>query len=168
MEALTTEARAVQKGVVQLHLVVGDEQIPILPTKILTLLTPHFPGSFARSLSNEYMIGFSSVDTLTEPFMVFQSQNFDVAFAGMLEWEQYMSPDLAPLFGSPVLNTRVPNGSNTVVGAHFTDALNSNRSIRILYDETGQERIVYAFVNKNLVIITTSTGALSRLIERIQ
>ena len=112
-------------------------------------------GSFVRALSPHIMFG-SVKGTNTDPYIILQSTNYDVAFAGMLSWERHMSSDLAPFFGTPVSDN-----------SSFTDALKSNRSIRILTDESGKERIVYAFVNNNLIIITTTTEALSKLIGRI-
>ena len=155
-------------GVVQYYPVTGDENIVATTNTIMSILSLRAPGSFIRALSPNMMWGFSASTAGSEPFMVLQSQNYDVMFAGMLEWEPFMSEDLAPLFGTHVNESRLPSTQGKTSTARFADALQSNRSIRILYDETGEERIVYAFVNKSIILITTNTEALSRLIERIR
>ncbi len=155
-------------GLVQLYPVLGDGTSVATTEDIMSILEPSAPGSFVRALSPNSMFGFTEVNRAPEPFIILQSQNFDVVFAGMLEWEQYISADLEPLFGTQVIRTRLPSGQEQPTSAHFVDALNSDRSIRILYDETGKERIVYALVNKNLIIITTTIESLAQIIGRIR
>jgi hypothetical protein len=155
-------------GVVQYYPVTGEENSVATTNTIMSVLSFRAPGSFIRALNPSMMWGFSASTADSEPFIVLQSQNYDVMFAGMLEWEPFMSEDLAPLFGTHVKESRLPSAQGKTSTARFSDALQSNRSIRILYDETGEERIVYAFVNKSLILITTNTEALSRLIERIR
>ncbi len=132
----------------------GEVTTPAPADAIMRTLAYEIPGSFVRALSPHMMIGAIRKERY-EPFIILQSSNFDVAFAGMLSWETKMATDLSPLFGTAPQNTL------------FTDALAQNRSIRILRDENGKEHIVYAFFNKNLIIITTSTESLGALIERI-
>jgi len=155
-------------GVIQQYPVLEDGSTIATTEDIMSVLEPSAPGSFVRALTQNSMLGFVEVGSTQEPFIILQSQNFDVVFAGMLEWEQYMSSDLAPLFGDPVEKIQTPTSLKGTGSAHFVDALTSNRSIRILYNETGEERIVYALVNKNLIIITTSTEALAKIIGRIR
>jgi hypothetical protein len=133
----------------------GSADVPASTERILSLLRWRTPSSFMRALGTHSMFG-AIHNEKTAPFIILQSTNFDVAFAGMLSWEAYLSEDLAPFFGTPFTT------------GHFVDALRSNRSIRILKDDTGNERIVYAFVNKNLIVITTSTEALASIIERVK
>jgi hypothetical protein len=129
--------------------------VPATTDAIMRTLVWGTDGSFVRVLAPHMMFGSIRGET-NQPFIILQSTNFDVAFAGLLAWETSMSGDLAPLFGEPV------------VGGRFTDALASNRSIRILRDTDGVERLVYAFVNKDLIVITTTSEALAGIIERVQ
>ena len=50
--------------------------------------------SFIRSLSEEFMIGLYGGDP-TELFLMFKTEQFDAAFAGMLDWEEQMADDLS-------------------------------------------------------------------------
>jgi hypothetical protein len=102
-----------------------------------------------------------------EPFLIVKADTFDSGFAGMLAWEPYLSEDLAPLFGTPVTASRTP-GTPESTPPRFSDVLKDNRSIRILYGEEGEERLIYAFLNRTLIVITTSTEALSALISGLK
>jgi hypothetical protein len=133
---------------------------------VLTILAPHAPTSLLRALDTQILIGTISIET-KEPYLILESKNFDASFPGMLTWESSMSQDLSPFFGTPVTHSLIEARGGQVINPQFTDVLSENRSIRILYDETGKERIVYAFINRNRIYITTSTKALSQLIERI-
>ncbi len=151
-----------QGGVTQFYPVLGDttNAQPAETEAIVRTLSLHIPGPFERGLGKVMMLG-SITTTKNEPFIILQSNNFDVSFAGMLSWEPYMSNDLSPLFGPSVTGAKD-------TPALFSDALRENKNIRILYDNTGSERIIYAFVNRNTIVITTSTEALSGLLSRLR
>jgi hypothetical protein len=133
--------------------------------EFLSVLSPRAPQTFVRALHSEYTFG-SVRGTAPAPFLVLHVPNFDVGFGGMLAWEKTMSEDLSPLFGTPVRETLAPQ-STSPKGPHFTDAIQSNNRIRILYDEVGNERLMYAFVNDAYIIITTNTDALQVIISRL-
>lgn len=159
MRTLHESVQNAQSGITQFYIVTGEASKT--NTNILTtaqyfeLLQPHVDSRFTRALEDTIMLG--SVDTgKKEPFVILKSNAFDTAFAGMLAWEATMQADLAPLFGTPV-----------TVGGLFTDALAQNRSIRILRDAGGNEVIIYAFVSRDTIIITSSTAALSAIVSRI-
>jgi len=142
------------------------KEVPATTIDIFAVLSPRAPSSFIRSLQNNMMFG--SVTVLrNEPFVILKSHSFDTAFAGMIDWEPFISTDLAPLFGEPVKKTFDEN-ARTLEGsfdAHFKDVVTNNRNARILYDEQNQERIIYTFVNKSTILITANTGALQKIID---
>ncbi len=168
-DTLRTEIQKTAGQITHIYPITTTETGPVPATtqEIMGVLSLHTDGSFIRSLEEYSMFG--AVETLKqEPYIILQTSNFDTAFAGMLKWERDMSSDLSPLFGSPVLRTLPPSGSAASTNPHFIDALTSDHIIRTLYDETGRERIVYTFVRKDLIIITTSTEALAALIEHVK
>lgn len=141
---------------------------PATTADIMNVLSPQASATFIRELANTMVIGSTRVEQ-PNPFLILKTKTFEVAFAGMLSWELTMSKDLAPLFGNPVKGTRVPAmDTNTTTTPHFTDAVQDNHSIRILYDETGTEKIIYAVVNQNTIVITTSTRALSAILHNLK
>ena len=107
-----------------------------------------------RALEPVFVIG-SITTTKNEPFIRIRSNNFDALFAGLLAWEPSMQQELAPLFGTRDTET-----------TSFTDAVRDNKSIRILRDASGNEVMLYSFIDNRTVVITTSGEALSKLIEQ--
>ncbi len=105
-----------------------------------------------------------------EPFIVLNTTSFDTAFAGLLAWEESMSADLAPLFGTPVFESFNPEiRTNTQTSpAYFKDIIASNKNARLLVDENGDDRIVYTFVDQSTIVITTTREALANILENIR
>ncbi len=131
------------------------ETTPAQTSEIFNVLKPRMDDVFLRSLRSDIMIGFVGTEKRA-PFIILKSPKFDTAFAGMLAWESFMAEDLGPLFGT-----------KDVSGVRFTDAINNNKSIRILLDQSGNERLIYALTNHDLIIITASTEALSTIISKL-
>lgn len=160
MQALAGELAKQNSGITQLYPTFTDTQgntVVATTEQILTVLSPRIDGRFSRALESTMMIGSVTANT-EEPFIVLRAHDFDTAFAGMLDWEPFILEDLAPLFGP---------GNSATAAERFTDALSQNRSIRILYTPAGEERLIYAFVSRDTIVITTSTSALSAILSRI-
>lgn len=173
LETLATKVAASGTGVTQLYPIYGESQnegtfgATVPTSNFMRILDPRAAGSFIRNLDEEMMFGAYNA---TDPFFILKTKQFDTAFAGMLDWEQYISADLTPLFGTPVERTydATLRTIDQTRGAYFVDDTVRNVDVRVLYDETGKERILYAFLNKNTLVITTSSAALSELIGRLQ
>lgn len=131
----------------------GESLRPATSREFFATLAMHLPRTLENTLDSGFMIG-GITTTSPEPFLIIRSYNFDELFAGLLEWEDTMPEDLSPLFGESMATS-----------THFIDAVQNNKSTRILYDTTGNEVLLYSFINQNVVIITTSGEALSALIE---
>lgn len=130
---------------------------------------PQTNGSFVRSLRSEMMFGVYTGER-AHPFFVFRTEQFDTALAGMLAWEGAMSADLTPLFGPPVRRTFDPTAltADSAREAAFTDEVIRNTNVRVLYDELGEVRISYAFVDKETLVITTSIESMVALLEQLR
>lgn len=113
------------------------------------------PESAIRSLADDFVIG-SVTTTKNEPFILLRSANFDALFAGMLAWEPRLRRDLSPLFDDTYVDEDI-----------FTDGVRENRAVRILYDALGGEALLYAFIDKNTLVITSSVEALSVIIDEL-
>ncbi len=127
---------------------------------IAQVVAPDAPGSFIRSITD---ITFGRAQG--QPFIIMRVTNFDVGFAGMLQWERAMSADLSPLFGATVIESFDPYArtDTQVRNAFFKDTFVSNYNVRLLIDETGEDRIIYAFIDKNTILITTTKNAFELL-----
>lgn len=122
--------------------------------EILTVFNVHLTDKTIRALDDSIIFG--SVTTLrNEPFIVLRSFNFDVLFSGFLTWEPYIQSDLSPLITS--------GGSLK----KFTDTTILGKATRIQKDDIGNEVLLYTFVTRDTVVITTSRAALTKILERM-
>lgn len=165
LENLTEAVSASSGTVAQIYLAREHADRAVETADFMRVLDPRAPGSFMRNLSPEMMFGAYAQ---SEPFFIFRTDRFDTAFAGMLDWEPFMSADLTPLFGEPVSRSFDPSarsGDQTRT-AFFTDEVIESVTARTLYDAFASERIVYAFADQHTLIITTSKEALRALLSR--
>ena len=154
--AFTTRTQSTSNESVQIYPVFqkGDVLRPASSKEFFMTLKMNVPRAFLTSLDDAFMMGVVTAKK-PEPFLIIRSYNFDELFAGLLAWEGTMQKDLMPLFGTP-------QGEMGV----FTDAVASNKSTRILKNTAGEEVLVYSFINKNTVIITTNGEALAAIISK--
>ncbi len=142
-------------GVTQVYptvaLSTGGER-PATTAEILAVLQLHAPASFIRSIK-EISFGGSGSEA---PFIIITGTNFDTLFAGILAWEQTIQTDFTPLFGI--------NRSNAL----FTDALASNKNIRVLQNSQGEDLIVYTFIDQNTILITTKREQIGFIVPRVK
>jgi len=102
----------------------------LLPAdEFIALLNTRVPSQLIRSLASEFTFGFHAIGT-TEPFLILKTRSFNIAFAGMLEWEKSMNEDLAPLFG-PVVSVP-PATFQSPQAFSFTDKVIRNKDVRVL------------------------------------
>lgn len=122
--------------------------------EFFTMLDIPLSYALIKSLDPTFMFGGIHT-TKQEPYLIIRSYNFEELFAGLLSWEGTMQGDFAPIFGIQKSPT-----------APFVDAVQNNKSTRILYDASGNEVLLYSFINHNTVVITTSGEALSAIIGK--
>ncbi len=171
-EALLTGIRDImqqESATVQIYPVTpttSDREEPASAAAILNTFRPRINGSFERAITEMTFGSFSQAD----PFIVMKTGGFDIAFAGMLGWETNLSADLVPLFGESVTGTFDPQGrtADGVSDPHFIDEVIANRSARVLYDESGRERLLYVFINQHTVLITTNRTVAERLVPLVR
>lgn len=99
------------------------------------------------------------------PFLVVQTNLYDHVFEKMLKWESDIEQDLAPLFS--------PNGvyAEPVMfsgDASFKDTVMNNLDVRVLRDADNKTRLMYSFVDKNTLLITTDVNTLIEISERLR
>jgi hypothetical protein len=130
---------------------------PAPVSNILSLLTPKMPGALSRSFGKEYMLGIYSFST-NEHFIILTVSDYAESFAGMLKWEKNIPVDLGKLFEIPV------DGSGA--GATFVDEAYRNKDLRVLRNQDGKTVLLYSFVDRNTLIITTNEDILTAVIGK--
>ncbi len=160
---------------------VNPDGTPAKAEAVLSLLAPKMPSSLSRAFSNTYMLGIYSFDT-NEPFIILTTEEFSQSFAGMLRWEKDMVSDLGKLFGitlttpTPVATTTAtttPIASTTVplipeTPNAFVDVELRNKDLRVLKNAAGQAVLIYSFIDKNTLLITTNENIFMAVLGKYQ
>ncbi len=143
-------------------------------SKFIELVSIDMPDILNRSLKNNWMIGSLIANSEKSPFIILKSDFFQNSYAGMLKWEITMVDDLAILFNykdrarpQNITSTSTLISYFTIKGK-FEDKIILNRDVREFINEAGELLILYSFVDKDTLIITTSEDVLKEIINRIE
>lgn len=122
---------------------------------LLSLLRFDLPVNLTESLENSYMMGLYSKNE-RYPILILKIKRYEDAFAGMISWENSMATDLSTIW--PIKKT---TGSDI-----FKDKTVSNHDIRELNDSEGNLVLMYSFLDKKTLAISTNEEALKAIFER--
>ncbi len=131
---------------------------PLQGSEILTLLGA--PNLLARNSTNA-LVGIHAFDR-NQPFILVRVSAYDLAFEGMLQWEDTLAESLGGFF-APYKAARDPQPSKPP-RITFSDRVYQNIDVR----ESGPEwKILYAFPRRDLLLITTNESTLREVITRL-
>jgi len=134
------------------------------------MLQTQIPKPLLRSFESKFMLGIHAFNG-NQPFFILKTKAFDNAFAGMLDWEETISRDLAPLFGPPINKSLIAleggRAIPTIDTAIFTDTIIKSRDARILLNEQGKIALLYSFIDKETVILTTNEHTFNEIVTRL-
>jgi hypothetical protein len=146
----------------------GEEVKPLAADEFLRLIGAEPPSSLNRSLISVFMIG-THVTEDTEPFMIFQTGFYENVFAGMLEWEKQMVTDFEDVLGYD-LRFRLGLDQSAVIALElpdFEDVVIQNKDARVMRDPNGETILLYSFLNRQTVVITTNENTLNEIARRL-
>jgi len=149
-------------GIKQIQLEKGSgTTTEILKTiDFLNLIKSHAPGSLIRAFDPLFMFGLVGADP-KHTFILIKLDSFDLAFAGMLNWEKDMSDDILPLFASFDIVQNTPSQND------FSDLTIRNKDVRILKDYSNKTVLLYTFYDNNMLIITDNEESLRNILTRL-
>jgi hypothetical protein len=138
----------------------------------MDLISPNMPDSLSRALQPEFIMGAHVFDG-NQAFIVFRTDAYQQAVAGMLEWEYAMRAELSPFFNRdprPRLPGEATNSTTTprVIPSSFVDRVVRNHDARVLYNETGDIILLYAFLDQRTIAVTTNENTLFELASRLK
>ncbi len=135
-------------------------------SEFMDMLESHAPGNLVRSFQAPFMFGALGQNQLggTSRFIIFRLLSYENAFAGMLDWEDYMAEDIGPLFGTAPLLRDIFEATTT---PEFVDLTDKNKDMRVLRTPNGQNVLFYSFYEDNAVVITDSLESMHTLIDRL-
>lgn len=132
--------------------------------EFLQSIEANVPETFLQTLGPDYVVGVHMIDE-SVPFLILTTNSYGHAFSGMLKWEQRIEEDLSPFF-SPVVHSQkltATEGQNT-----FSDSVIENLDVRVLRDSEDTIRVLYTFVDRNSILITTNIRTLIELSNRLK
>lgn len=118
---------------------------PYSVSDILPLLAPKIPQALGRTFENKYMIGIYSYFEGNEPFILFTTEDFPIAYSNMLKWERDMVSDLGRIFNI---------SQSEYSSALFIDETVKNKDLRVLKNSSQKTVLLYSFIDKNTLVIT--------------
>jgi hypothetical protein len=146
---------------------------PISAQTLLATLAPNIGDSLLRTIDpNYYLLGVHVFDGNQE-FLVLKVDSYEQAFSGMLDWERTMATELSPLF-SRTPRPRTPEELNaiststptTTIPTSFRDKIVANHDARAVINDQGDVLLLWAFIDRNTLVITTNESTLSEIISR--
>lgn len=153
---------------------VGSTTMRITGPDFISRLNLSMPDTLVRSLTNGWMLGIYGAEDQKLPFVILKTDFFQNAFAGMLKWEPDMPDELATLLNYREKALAVDPNSTSSIASYFTirgtfeDRTILNRDVREFKNERGELLVLYSFIDKDTLLITTSEAALMGLIDRIE
>lgn len=135
------------------------KDVPVKANEFALTWDNQMPNMLTRSLGEKFMLGvYSSQANENTPFLILTTESYPQTFAGMIKWEQSMLSDINNLFG-----IKTTTQTNNI----FTDRITDGKDVRILTDINGDILMLYSFVDKNTVIITTNTETFSVVLQKL-
>lgn len=142
---------------------------------VLTILAPRIPAELLRTLAPRYyLLGIHSFDE-NQPFLLLSTDAYQTAYSGMLEWELTLRDDLFPLFTrtprprTPEDEVLLPEDEvPQVVETGFVDRIVENRDVRALLSEQGDLILLWTFLDRRTILITTNEFTLREAVTRLQ
>ncbi|KKW35979.1 hypothetical protein A2852_00935 [Candidatus Adlerbacteria bacterium RIFCSPHIGHO2_01_FULL_54_23] len=157
-----------------------EDGVPELLTapRLLDILAPYLPGELVRTLEPAYLLGIHIFDE-NQPLLILRVDSYEQGFSGMLAWERTMQGDLSPLFdrkaplraATPSAEQKTLTNSSTspsaVLSSGFTDKIVENRDARVIQNEGGDILLLWTFLSRNTILITTNEYTLREVISRL-
>jgi hypothetical protein len=170
----------------------GNSAQEIAASDLLYAFMPNIPQELLRTLEPTYLLGVHSFDE-NQSFLIVRADLYEVAYGGMLKWERTLFDDLTPLFVrtpsvriedvptipvEPIISTSTATSTATstvpvaqpprIVQKVFVDKVIENRDTRSILNEAGDVLLLWTFLDRNTILITTNEYTLREIINRTQ
>lgn len=159
----------------------GAQPELVTTTRLLQAMSSTVPGALLRAIDDqEYLLGVHSYDD-NQPFLILKVDDYEQAFSGMLEWEATMERGLTPFFTrtpqlhlSNAVSTSTATSTATttppvpVLHSSFVDRIVENYDARVIENDQKDILLLWAFLNRSTLVITTNDATLREIISRLR
>lgn len=145
-----------------------DVTSTLITTKdLFSLINSSAPSALTRSISDKFLLGRfldpNAIENSKNPmFLILQTNDYPLAYASMLDWEETMLKDLYIFF-----NINISQSNNSLFQKKWNDIIINNKDARILYGEKGEGILYYVFIDKNNFVISNNINALKEIMSRL-
>jgi hypothetical protein len=151
----------------------GPVLLPIDAQSFFTLIAPNMPQGLLLTLRPTYLLGVHVYND-NQPLLILSVDSYEQAYAGMLAWEPYMQQDLSPLFDYtptahiPEEGVATSTPAPQFIQTGFVDKIVENHDARVIQNSTGDISLLWTFLDRNTLVITTNDATLREIISRLQ
>ena len=168
----------------------------ITSTNFLNIINTNTSDRFERSLLDDFLFAIYT-DSKPTPFIIFKTNDINLSFSEIFEWESRMYNDLSLVLDlkpevPDFIRTEVPivatsteenteNGTSTPqteikVSKNtkprfdplvFSDIVISNKDSRAILDEEGEVILIYSFIDEENLLITSDLNVFQQVIKRL-
>jgi hypothetical protein len=152
----------------------------ILGKDLVSILGVTPPDILGRSITAPWMLGAYQDGMSRKPFIIFTTDFFQNAYIGMIRWEKEIADDMSVLFKypeAPIIDTAITATTSTstpvsiaqffTIKGVWSDTIIKNKDVRVFRNEAGQTLLMYSFIDKNNIVITTGENVIRNIVERI-
>lgn len=75
-----------------------SKDVALNTPEFMAILEAREPDALIRSLDSKFIIGLHKTKTSVEPFILFKTNDYEISYAKMLEWEWVLVPDIQDIF----------------------------------------------------------------------
>lgn len=153
----------------------GETSRRVTASEFMGKLVTNTPDIVLRSLTDRWMFGTYTEETgRVTTYMALTTDFFQNTFAGMLIWEDSLPDDLALLLNykdrarRDELNASSTTSSYFSITGTWSDKVIRNRDVREFKNRNGELLLLYSFINKQTIVISTTESSLIGLLDRIE
>lgn len=139
------------------------ETMPLSSSQFFSALELNAPGALVRSFGNDFLFAIHIFDG-NQPFLILDVDSYEAAFSGMLSWEEVIVQDLGPVLRK---ESELSVGTGAFAKVLFEDAVVKNVDARVLKNQDGKTILLYAFPQRNLLIIATNPETFGEILARL-
>ncbi len=138
---------------------------PVTSKEFVRAIESTIPTNLSISLADTYMVGTYLPEGENERshlFLLFETKDYNTAYASLLVWEHTMLDDLFTMF-----DIDVAGDNKELFGKPWKDQVINNKDARVLYGTEGEPILYYLFLDKNHFIITDSAETIREVTTRM-
>ncbi len=159
--------------------------------EFFALLEHSAPPALLRSFGKDFMFGFYKLEG-NEPFLIIEIESFENAYNEMFKWEENINKDVGSIFSKRTIAiteknddtnssfTGMATSSATTtenvtrimnydldINSEFEDETYRNKDARVLKNINGETVLLYSFLDKNTLLLTTNGTVLLEMVDRL-